>query len=289
MIGDSLCDFSRAMRFYSTNNEIEKLGAKVESMTIPALSQTIGRVFEYSPTTENLRFEVKCISISSKQKESKLNLQEKSEKTIATSHHISTTEYNDCDYKAKLELNYPQSNGNISIWVNKQNTLFNILSLIVKFKDRIQKDWTIHACSVSTLEANLPWITEFIQKRPLSSAENKYEESALLALLFSINTMNDDEYSRWFYRLIFSIWFFSSICLNHISDELAMVALAESRDIIGINFIFKNTFHEKKNLFDLINECDGKQTRNNKPIKKATNTFDERNAFALEGWKISDP
>lgn len=279
--------WSKVMRFFSTNEYLEKIGAKVESMTVPPLSETKGEIFECNQTTDNLKFEVKCIGIANRLKEAKMNPSEKAEKSTII--HVEVSEFNDPYYRAKIEWNTSHNNGLISIWVNKQNSLFNILSLLVKCQDRIQRDWVLHACSVSTFEANLPWLIEVMEKSKLPAGQNKYEDMALLALLFSINKMNADEYTRWFYRLIYSIWLFSSICFNHISDELAVIALAECRDIIGIKFIFKNTYYEKKNVFDLINESRSKESNDKHSLKKKSTFFDEEKVFALEGWKISEP
>lgn len=284
---DEVSAWSRAMRFFSTSDNLEKIGAKVESLTIPALNETKGDVFEWSPTTDNIRFEIMCIGITSKSKDMKPLFQtEKTEKS--SSIHIEFFEYTDANYKAKIEWDMTHTTGVINIWINRRNSLFNILSLLVKCKDRIHKDFIVHASSVSTFEANLPWLIEVIQQRPLLPAENKYEDLALLALLFSINKMSDDEYTRWFYKLIYSIWLFASICFNHISDDLAVIALAESKDIIGVKFIFKNTYFEKKNIFDLINEVRS-NSKDKKLGKKTDANFDEDKVFAIEGWKLSEP
>jgi hypothetical protein len=116
-----------------------------------------------------------------------------------------------------------KSEGSITIWVNKKNTIFNILSIIIKCTDRISREWIIGIEESFPSFARGAIVDCLLHTRTITPAMNKYDSHQMVKLHRQINMIEDGE--RDFNSIhIYTIWLYIAVCCNHINDDVIDVS-----------------------------------------------------------------
>ena len=112
--------------------------------------------------------------------------------------------------------------GSITIWVNKNNTIFNILSIIIKCTDRIYQEWTFYYhLTIILLLAHLS--DAFLHTKTITTAMNKYDSHMMVKLHRQINMIEDMNTGENCTH-IYTIWLYIAVCCNHINDDVIDVS-----------------------------------------------------------------
>ena len=185
----------------------QRYGIKLDDIKVPPLSDTFGQVYECTASTENLKFEVKCSWL------------------YPRDYAVTRLVYDSNTYMSVVRWNGregPFGSGSITIWVNKNNSIFNILSIIIKCTDRIRQEWQVNYSS--TFITYMRYVMDaFIHTKTITTAMNKYDSHMMVKLHRQIN-MIEDNYTRYDHLHIYTIWLYIAVCCNHINDDVIDVS-----------------------------------------------------------------
>ncbi len=148
----------------------QRYGIKLDDIQVPPLSDTFGQVYECTASTENLKFEVKCIKLSPRK------------------NAVTRLVYDSNTYMSVVRWNGSDEweGGSITIWVNKNNSIFNILSIIIKCTDRIRQEWEVNYGW--TFTTYMRYVMDaFIHTKTITTAMNKYDSHMMVKLHRQIN------------------------------------------------------------------------------------------------------
>jgi hypothetical protein len=181
----------------------QRYGIKLDDIQVPPLSDTFGQVYECTASTENLKFEVECF-------------------LFPRDHAFTRLVYDSNTYMSVVRWN-GGSIGSITIWVNKNNSIFNILSIIIKCTDRIRQEWEVWY-DPGYFTTYMRYVMDaFIHTKTITTAMNKYDSHMMVKLHRQINMIEDD-YTRYDHLCIYTIWLYIAVCCNHINDDVIDVS-----------------------------------------------------------------
>ena len=188
----------------------QRYGIKLDDIQVPPLSDTFGQVYECTASTENLKFEVECGVL------------------YPRNHAVTRLVYDSNTYMSVVRWN-GGGGGSITIWVNKNNSIFNILSIIIKCTDRIRQEWTVRYWSEYFFPYMRYVIDGFIHTKTITTAMNKYDSHMMVKLHRQIN-MIEDNWTRLGHQYIYTIWLYIAVCCNHINDDVIDVSCSMGKD-----------------------------------------------------------
>ena len=181
----------------------QRYGIKLDEIKESPLSETFGEVHACDANTDNLKFEVKCED---------LTLRDPASMRLVYDSNL---------YQSLVKCN-EKNNGSITIWVNKNNTIFNILSIIIKCTDRIQKEWKVQY-DLSFPAYMINFVNVIIHTKTITPNTNKYDSHMMVKLHRQIN-MIEDWYTKDNHTHIYTIWLYIAVCCNHINDDVIDVS-----------------------------------------------------------------
>ena len=208
----------------------QRYGIKLDDIEVKPLSDTFGYVHECNANTENLKFEVKCGWIKPRNDDITRLVYDSNE-------YMSVVRWNGC------------VDGSITIWVNKNNTIFNILSIIIKCTDRIYQEWTFYYhLTIILLLVHLS--DAFLHTKTITTAMNKYDSHMMVKLHRQIN-MIENKWQRWYHMDIYTIWLYIAVCCNHINDDVIDVSCSMGKETWSIKDM-QNKEYSLKLMYGII-------------------------------------
>ena len=218
----------------------QRYGIKLDDIQVPPLSDTFGQVYECTASTENLKFEVECAGL------------------WPLNNAVTRLVYDSNTYMSVVRWS-GGSMGSITIWVNKNNSIFNILSIIIKCTDRIRQEWIVRY--FWTFTTYMRYVMDaFIHTKTITTAMNKYDSHMMVKLHRQIN-MIEDKYQRLDHTYIYTIWLYIAVCCNHINDDVIDVSCSMGQkygvqDMTGkvYDVTYVHALFIENNLLSHINE-----------------------------------
>ena len=217
----------------------QRYGIKLDDIQVPPLSDTFGQVYECTASTENLKFEVEC------------GLRPRNDA-------VTRLVYDSNTYLSVVRWDGWYL-GSITIWVNKNNSIFNILSIIIKCTDRIRQEWNVRY--LWTFTTYMRYVMDaFIHTKTITTAMNKYDSHMMVKLHRQINMIEDGN-TRYDHLDIYTIWLYIAVCCNHINDDVIDVSCSmgekerlDDREGQGYDVTELHSIVIKNNLLSHINE-----------------------------------
>ncbi len=152
-------------------------------------------------------------------------------------------------YRSYLLYRDKENKGTITIWVNKNNTIFNILSIIIKCTDRIMRDCEQGINWELRVE---PWFAShlreqaamlFLHTKTITPNTNKYDSHMMVKLHRQINLIKDAN-KRNLHLHVYTIWLYIAVCCNHINDDVIDVSCSMGEKAFSVEDLQTRKTHK---------------------------------------------